>query len=72
MIHAATAQPHTVSLIVRGPAVKKRFMVCDRSTGQAWWQYGATNECESEALTKRMTEARWFDCVQHLVHLTVI
>ena len=36
------AEPHTVSLIIRGPAVKDRFLVMDRKTGQSWWQYGAS------------------------------
>lgn len=33
MIHSVTAQPYTTSLIVRGPAVKDRFLVTDRMTG---------------------------------------
>ncbi|MER6824661.1 hypothetical protein ABT352_01550 [Streptosporangium sp. NPDC000563] len=36
MVHAAIAQPHTVSLIVREPAVKDRFLVTNRTTGQVW------------------------------------
>jgi hypothetical protein len=36
MIHSVTAEPYTTSLIIRGPAVKDRFMVTDRDTGRAW------------------------------------
>jgi hypothetical protein len=42
--HSVTAEPYTTSLIVRGPAMKDRFMVTDRETGRAWWQYGASTE----------------------------
>ncbi|MFE7976348.1 hypothetical protein [Streptomyces shenzhenensis] len=55
MIHAAVAEPHTVTLIVRGPALKDRFLVSDRETGRAWWQYGAAKESQDEAEQKRMS-----------------
>lgn len=58
MIHAAVAEPHTVSLIVRGPALKNRFLVSDRETGRAWWQYGAAQEAQDEAERKRMSRTR--------------
>lgn len=58
MVHAVVAEPATVSLVVRGPAVKDRFLVTDRDTGEAWWQYGARQETEEEALQKRMTPER--------------
>jgi len=34
MVHAVVAEPHTVSLVIRGPAVKDRFLVMDRKTGR--------------------------------------
>lgn len=55
MIHSVTAQPYTTSLIVRGPAVKDRFLVTDRTTGKAWWQHGAATDPAAEAARKRMT-----------------
>ncbi|MGW4240928.1 hypothetical protein [Nocardia sp. NPDC004722] len=63
MVHAVVAQPWTVSLVVRGPAVKDRFVVSDRGTGEAWWQYGAGKESAAEAAKKRMTPERF----QHVV-----
>jgi hypothetical protein len=59
MVHAVVAEPHTVSLVVRGPAVKDRFLVMDRKTGESWWQYGATQESAEEAAKKRMS-MEWF------------
>ncbi|MFD9190396.1 hypothetical protein ACFWCA_19460 [Streptomyces phaeochromogenes] len=58
MIHATVAKPYTVTLIVRGPALKDRFLVSDRETGKAWWQYGAANEPPDAAEKKRMSPAR--------------
>ncbi|WP_345496650.1 hypothetical protein [Nocardia callitridis] len=44
--------------MVRGPAVKDRFLVMDRKTGEAWWQYGARQESAEQARQKRMTPER--------------
>jgi hypothetical protein len=58
MVHAVVAEPHTVSLVLRGPAVKDRFLVTDRATGEAWWQYGANQESPDAAARKQMSPAR--------------
>jgi hypothetical protein len=59
MVHAVVAEPYTVSLVVRGPAVKDRFLVMDRKTGESWWQYGARQESAEEAAKKRMSVERF-------------
>jgi hypothetical protein len=59
MVHAVVAAPHTVSLVVRGPAVKDRFLVMDRHTGESWWQYGAGQESAEDAAKKRMSAERF-------------
>lgn len=58
MVHAVTAEPYTVSLVIRGPAVKQRFLVMDRATGESWWQYGARQEDPAVAESKRMSADR--------------
>ncbi len=58
MVHAVVAEPYTVSLVIRGPAVKDRFLVMDRKTGESWWQFGAATEPAGEAARKRMTRGR--------------
>jgi len=58
MVHAVVAEPHTVSLVIRGPAVKDRFLVMDRRTGHSWWQYGASTEPARSAAQKRMSIER--------------
>jgi hypothetical protein len=52
---AVVSEPYTVSLVIRGPAVKDRFLVMDRKTGKSWWQYGANQESAAEAAQKRMS-----------------
>ena len=59
MVHAVGAEPHTVTLVIRGPAVKDRFLVMDRYTGEAWWQYGTAKETAADAATKRMSADRF-------------
>ncbi|MFF0458684.1 hypothetical protein [Nocardia africana] len=66
MVHAVVAEPFTVSLVVRGPALKDRFLVSDRKTGEAWWQYGAGQESVEDALRKRMTPARLQEVIGNL------
>jgi hypothetical protein len=58
MVHAVVAEPFTVSLILRGPAVKDRFLVMDRRTGKSWWQYGAAQESADSAEAKHMSLER--------------
>ncbi|MFI6958236.1 hypothetical protein ACIBJI_32805 [Nocardia sp. NPDC050408] len=59
MVHAVVAEPFTVSLVIRGPAVKDRFLVMDRQTNEAWWQLGAKDESEAEAKKKQMSRTRF-------------
>ncbi|MEU9509337.1 hypothetical protein AB0D32_24015 [Micromonospora sp. NPDC048170] len=54
-IHAALGQPGTVSLLVRGPSVKDRFLVTDPATGKAWWRYGAARENKTLVAAKSMS-----------------
>jgi len=58
MIHAVVAEPYTVSVVVRGPSVKDRFLVMDRKTRESWWQYGAQHESTESAAQKRMSLER--------------
>jgi hypothetical protein len=72
MIHSVIAEPYTTSLIIRGPAVKDRFIVTDRITGQAWWQYGAASEGSDAADRKRMTPEQAAACLTRLVELDIL
>lgn len=59
MIHSVIAEPYTVTLILRGPAEKERFVVMDRVTKTAWWQQGMARESARERSEKVMTRARF-------------
>jgi hypothetical protein len=60
------AEPYTVSLVVRGPTVKDRFLVMDRLTGKSWWQYGVAQESPEEAAKKRMSADRFREARRQL------
>jgi hypothetical protein len=66
MVHAVVAAPYTVSLVIRGPAVKDRFLVMDRKTGESWWQYGANQEPADDAEQKRMSVERLTELTDRL------
>lgn len=72
MIHSVVAAPYTTSLIVRGPAVKSRFIVTDRTTGQAWWQYGAATEPPEAQQAKRMSPKQLHGLVRQLTEAGVL
>lgn len=66
VVHAVVAEPYTVSLVLRGPAVKDRFLVMDRKTGKSWWQYGARQESADSAARKRMSRHRLRELINFL------
>ena len=44
LVHAVVAEPYTIdTLLVRGPAVKDRFLVMGRHTGETWWPRVGSN-----------------------------
>jgi predicted metal-dependent enzyme (double-stranded beta helix superfamily) len=59
MIHSVIAEPYTVTLILRGPAEKERFVVMDRVAKKAWWQQGMALESAEERSEKVMTRAHF-------------
>lgn len=72
LFHSIVAEPYTVSLIVRGPASAKRFVVMDRRSGEAWWQYAANYESDKEILQKRMSSHQYEGVKRKLTELEVI
>ncbi|MGW6724741.1 hypothetical protein ACWF9G_02450 [Nocardia sp. NPDC055029] len=65
-VHAVVAEPGTVSLVLRGPAIKERFLVMDAKNGESWWQYGATKESLEDAVEKRMSPQRLEELIASL------
>ena len=54
-IHTVQAEEGTVSLLIRGPAAKERFLILDRAAGGSFWAYGAATETPQQQAAKRMT-----------------
>ena len=52
--HSIAAKPDTVSIIIRGPAVKDRFLIMDKKTNKKWWEYGRESETIEEIRNKLM------------------
>ena len=69
MVHAVVAEPCTVSLVIRGPAVKDRFLVMDRGSGESWRQYGAGRESAKDAAEKLMPVERVVELTDQLREL---
>ncbi len=72
MVHSVVSEPYTVTLILRGPSTRDRFLVMDRKTNQAWWQYGANNESPEERRVKQMPLSRLDATIKRLSELGLI
>ena len=54
-VHTVQAGEGTVSLLIRGPAAKDRFLILDRAAGGSFWVYGAASETPQQRASKVMT-----------------
>ncbi len=52
-VHSVQAEEDTISLVLRGPAAKDRFLIRDRDAG-SFWVKGAASESEQERARKVM------------------
>lgn len=57
-VHTVRAEADTVSLLVRGPATKERFLIIDRAAGGFFWVYGQANETAQQRAAKQMSASR--------------
>ena len=51
---------------IGGTSLLVRFVVTDRATGKAWWQYGAATEGAETAAAKRMSDDQLRDRIAAL------
>ena len=56
-VHTVQAEADTISLLLRGPAAKKRFLILDRAAGGSFWVYGAAQESPEQRASKRMSDS---------------
>lgn len=71
-IHSITADPGTVTLVLRGPARSDRFLVMDRVNDTSWWQYGRATETEAQISAKRMSDDRFAMAVSRLKSASLV
>jgi hypothetical protein len=66
IIHAVDALPCTVTLFIRGPVLRTRFMIFDKQTGMKWWEYGRESETIEETKKKIMNASRIDNQIENL------
>ncbi|MGH3991629.1 MAG: hypothetical protein ACRDSN_04090, partial [Pseudonocardiaceae bacterium] len=57
-VHTVQAEADTISLLIRGPAAKQRFLILDVAAGGFFWVYGAAQESPEQRVSKRLTPAQ--------------
>jgi len=72
VFHSIEAQPNTVSIIIRGPAVKDRFLIIDKLTKKKWWEYGRESETIEEIRRKQVSLDHIKNLIEKLYKLKVL
>ena len=54
-VHTVQAEADTISLLVRGPSTKQRFLILDAAAGSFFWVHGAAQESPEQRASKRLT-----------------
>jgi hypothetical protein len=62
-VHTVQARADTISLLVRGPAARDRFLILDAQAGTSFWVSGAADESAAERAAKQMTPEQLGDCI---------
>ncbi len=58
MVHRVESGSRTVSLLLRGPAVKDRHVVLDGASGPTWWQRGTSPEAARNLVSRELSPDR--------------
>lgn len=69
VFHSIEAEPDTVSIVIRGPAVKDRFLIFDKLTNKKWWEYGRESETVEEIKRKQVSIEHIKDLIEKLYKL---
>lgn len=54
-VHSVQAEADSISILLRGPAAKERFLILDRA-GSSFWVYGAAQESAATRASKQMPD----------------
>lgn len=68
-VHTVQAEADTISLLVRGPSTKQRFLILDAAAGGSFWVYGAAQESPEQRTTKRLTHRQLTDATTRVQRL---
>ena len=68
-VHTVQAEADTVSLLIRGPAAKDRFLILDAAERRFFWVYGAAQETPAQRSSKQMTPRQLDKTITHLRQL---
>lgn len=71
-IHTAFPAPDTISLILRGPAEKKRSIITERGTGKVWWRAGTQDETAERRRQVQLSLDDYKSLCIRLTNLSVI
>jgi hypothetical protein len=68
-VHTVQAEADTISILLRGPAAKDRFLILDRA-GPSFWVYGAAQESPQTRASKQMAPERLDETIVRVRLLT--
>lgn len=71
-IHSTITPPDTVSLILRGPAAKRRAIITHKESGHVWWRYGEADESKERRQEVKMPLARYHEWCRKLEERDII
>ena len=70
--HTVLTTANTVSLVLRGPAQKRRSFIYDRTDQKLWWRFGREDETTARRTSKTMTAEKIVSTLTALADLNVI
>lgn len=68
-VHTVQAEDDTISLLVRGPSAKERFLILDRTSRGSFWVYGAAQESSERRAEKLLSREELLGTIGHVKSL---
>lgn len=72
VFHSIEAQPNTITVMIRGPALKDRFLIMDKKTNKKWYEYGRESETIEEIKRKSINIQGLKKLIEKLYLLKII
>ena len=71
VFHSIAAQKDTVSMLIRGPALKDRFLIMDKKVNKIWWEYGRESETIEEIKNKSVSPENFKKIINKIYNLVL-